>query len=722
MKKQLTLSLLAFFLVTSHLMADPPEPPTGKVWVLNHQMSDEFDVNSPDLDKWNVFGKSNSWDRTSAFDERIHEVEKEAGTDNYYLTMNPMWYYEDERFTSSGGRTYNFAGGGMDTKELQTYGYFEVRVKPSDFPMGSGVFMNSRATSAGSCNEKYHSELDIIENMGFTGPFTGSHTGSFNNIQHVNSHAKPYSDASGSCQALSYESTNSGVSGKALAAPLGFNTVGMWWQDANTAKFYNNDSYFGTITPHRDFNLPMPVIIVMETYGWGSDENNATNPKPVEWMFENDFRTKAQRAVVYDWVRVWKLVDIDETTFNNSVDNIEGQESSLSVYPSTNLGATFFYSAKASRSITATLSNPSGNILAVKEYTVSQGVRSIYAEFTLDENLAIANGYSIKYEMKDGTTIVKTSTSTVNVVAKPLEKKLWREGIPTSLEPGKSNYTIDVKYETDTASTIVIEVRKPDGSWYGSGSKHVSAGNDIASISVNTSTTTSVGTNYFFKVYMYRKGMDWRDPLNVAVSPTVYFDFAEAISPSIAISSVPTNIASDAESIDVTFDYASHHNGIVTIDLLDPQGVLAAQELRTERSGSRSLTRTIDIENTLSPSDDYSIAIRYIPEGGVSATLVDTVFNITVEGSTNIRQIKEENSLELYPNPGNGLVYLRLADTNIKLDRVEIYNLNGQQKKSIVAESNDGEYSLDLTGLTPGVYIVKAISANQVFLKNYIVQ
>ncbi len=152
---------LVFCLQFVAIEAQPPEPPPGKIWMLNEEMSDEFDANSPG-DKWDVYDKADSWDRTAAFDKRVQEVimVEEDGKPNYILSMNPMWYEQEDIF-SKGGRTYYFAGGGMATQSMQTYGYFEVRIRPSDFPMGSGVFMNSRAYSDGDCGVKYKTELKM---------------------------------------------------------------------------------------------------------------------------------------------------------------------------------------------------------------------------------------------------------------------------------------------------------------------------------------------------------------------------------------------------------------------------------------------------------------------------------------------------------------------------------------------------------------------------------
>ena len=709
--KTIALTILLSFSFHVLVLAGPPDPPVGKVWVLNHEMSDEFDANSPNIEKWKVFDKGDSWGRTASFDKRVHEAVKDAASDNYYLSMNPMWYYEDERFPRGNGLDYYFAGGGMNTREMQTYGYFEVRIRPSDFPMGSGVFMNSKGTTEGACNEKYATELDIIENMGYTGPFNEYGDGSFNNYQHVNSHTKPFTDASGSCERLPYESTNSGVDAKLLDEPLGFNTVGMWWKDENTAEFYNNDTYFGSITPNRAFYLPMPVILTMETYSWGDDEKNATNPKPLEWMFEDDFRTKEQRAVMYDWVRVWKLVDINASQFNNTTDNVMGQYDTITAYPDKKLSTTIIYSATAERIVVASIYDPAGTKLTDATYTVSKGVKSIFNEFEFDSDLTIADGYKIVFDIKDETSILKSDTSIVNIVGKPLEKKLWRDGIPTSLLPGETEYSIDVKYETDTSSTIVIEIRKPDGSWFGGGNANVDAGNGTVVVNVTTPTPTTIASNYFYKIYMYRQGYDWQDPLNTSISPTIYFDVEEPLVHGIDFLATPTELADTVSSFQVEFEYATSENGTLDIELINFNNEVVATEHRIERIGNRTLKRTIDIDSVLTASNDYKLAIMFNPENDSFTTLTDTVYNVSIistqdNGITGINEARDYG-LTLYPNPvHDGLLYIESSNLVREKLNYSIYSMSGTLMQKGLVPGDHSKTTINIDKIPAGCYMI----------------
>ncbi|ANQ49879.1 T9SS type A sorting domain-containing protein [Flammeovirga sp. MY04] len=498
----------------------------------------------------------------------------------------------------------------------------------------------------------------------------------------------------------------------------------MWWKDANTAMFYNDDKYFGTITPTRDYFMPMPVIIVMETYNWGDDdEKNATNPKPEEWMFEDDFRTKAQRAVMYDWVRVWKLVDIDQTEFNSNKDNIKGYEENITAYPSYQFSTTLIYSASTNRKVTVTLYDPSNTILAEKTYDVAQGVKSLFTEFNLDAELAIDTGYKVVYEIKDGNSVLKTTSSTFDVVEKPLEKKLWDDEIPTSLAPGKTSYPINVKYEADEPCKINIEIRKPDGSWFGSGNMNVEGGSGVATINVSMPSATPAAANYFYKVYMHRQGYDWKDPEAVSIDPVVYFNVEEPIEPAIKLLTVPTEIEGNATEVEVEFSYGTYENGTLKIELRDKDGNVMIDEVRTERIGQRTLTRYIKMDADIPPSDDYKIYIEFTPEKGSFEKVTDEISGITVtENVTSVDEINTKSSaLKVYPNPVEGTLKMVIEQSLNDIQKVEVLNVNGQLLKVISAKNGKSVSNISVSDLKSGTYLLRVTTGSgDVFTSRFI--
>ncbi|MFY0601744.1 MAG: T9SS type A sorting domain-containing protein [Cyclobacteriaceae bacterium] len=714
MKKLGQYLFAAFLLFNGSLLtlADPPAAPAGKVWILVKSMSDEFDQNSPDTEIWDIFGQKKSWDRTAAFDERIHEVWQEPGTDNYYLAMNPMWYYEDEQFSNSNGRTYLFAGGGMETRSQATYGYFEVRLRPSNFPMGSGVFMNSRKASSDDCNTKYNTELDIIENMGYNGP--GFNEG-FNNTMNVNSHAKPFELVDGSCQSLPFESTKSGVNSPTLEDPLGFNVVGMWWKNGQEAEFYYNNEAFGTITPKRNFNLPMPMIIVMETYTWGSDENNAGNPKPEAYMFEDEFRSKDERAVLYDWVRTWQLVDIDQNSFNAETDNIKLFDKSSPIYDVSSLNNSIIYAATGERTVVFSLLNESSEIISEKTYTTKTGVNSIDANLDFSDNLKKGSNYTLKAELMNNNEVLATDSYSFTVQERPLTTQLFSHKMPDRLPPTQTGYEVEIVYETASEMEIAIEVRDPNDKWIGGGlsTPVTGSGSYVFNVPVNTPTTPQTG--YYFKAHMRPVGETWREA--VFGLDNVPFVVADLISPILDITEADVKLSEDKHIIDVSFDYAIESNVSVDLLLLDSLNDLRAKKNRIERIGERSLTRSIFADSALSYADNYKVVIQMTSLEDQNQVLYDTLNDLKIgEPGAKVDALANDQvfsqKLNVFPNPSEGDLTIQYGGQYSEIKHIEILDLLGRSRMNITPKFENNDLLIDISDLASGTYILKVSTNN----------
>ncbi len=698
--------------------AQLPTPPAGKVWVKVAGMSDEFDAQSPDLEKWRVFDHGDSWDRTSAFDKRINEAVKEDGSDNYFLTMNPMWYYEDEQFTK-GDRTYLFAGGGMDTREMATYGYFEVRVKPSNFPMGSGVFMNSRKPSSDICEEKYNTELDICENMSYDGP--GANTTGFNNHMNVNSHAKPYTLQDGSCVTLPFESENSGVNGKPLEGPLDFNVVGMWWKNENQAEFFLNGKSFGTITPKRDFNLPMPVIIVMETYTWGDDENNAGNPKPLEYMFEDEFRTKDQRAVTYDWVRTWQLVDIDATRFNGSNYELEFLENSDPIYLSSIISRSLVYSAEAASEIVITVQDAGGNSLGTENYTIAAGVNSVNVEIDLSRELAIQEVCTVKAILISGEENLATDLYTFTVETKQVENRVFSDLMPTRLPPTSSSYAVKIRYEADGPMEISGEIRDPANNWLGGATSQPVSGEGFVTLNMPVNTTTTPQAGYYFKAHIRPVGTGWQDAVHAIQN--FPFTVADPVTPGINITEANVVLQEGKPVVNVAFDYGTEEDVTLELTLMNSEFEVKASKSRIERVGERSLIRSIFADSILTGASDYKVIVKMQESSGANI-YADTLHNLTIETQQNILEISSSIKPHIFPNPAIDELNILLSRSDFSEEiELKVYDISGRHIQ--VPGSIDSEeftMQVDVSTLPKGIYTAQIKTRETSYSSRFIKQ
>ncbi len=515
------------------LYASPPKPPRGKAWVKVEGMTDEFDAKSPGS-KWRIADKNDSWNRTAAFDKRAIEATLiDSTTGNYAVTINPMWYSANDVFTK-GSRTYYFAGGLFETAEMAVNGYFEIRVKPSDFPMGSGIFMNSRSYTDQPCGEKYKTELDICENMGYTGP--GANTG-WNNTMHINSHVKPTDE---NCVEQAYISTNGNL-GKKFPTGTGnkFHTVATWWKTKDSCLFYLDDVYFQTIVPKRIFNIPMPVILVSETYTWGdNDANNAGNPKPEADMFQDNFRTKAQRAVTFDYLRTWKLVDVDGNAFNDTKNNIDFYSKPVTLPVNSPVNFSLVYSAKQNCFAKIVIKNENGTVMGETVQPLETGVQLFDAKVIPASVLPIANYIAecILYTSVNGVETV-LAKSVVNISSDKLvySDSVFESELPAVLAIGLKQ-TVAIAYSASAEREIYVEMRHPAGYYMGATTVKVPKGVGTAIVPLTLLFPTTAGKDYSLLVQIRPVGGNTYNAIN---SLTALRDVASTVGVNRVVSAEP---------------------------------------------------------------------------------------------------------------------------------------------------------------------------------------
>ncbi len=311
--KLLFLFALSLFNINTEKV-DPPEPEIGKRWILNLQYSDEFNGTTLDQKKWR--NSYNGWKGRSPGYFSPNAVSVKSGM---LQIKNGIL---DKSVNVHTKKKYSIKGGAVQSLEKTAhYGYYEVNFKASRINMSTTFWMSNRkvpinfATKMNNANcskDKFSQELDIVESIG--GVITAGDK--FRKNMNFNTHYR-YIDCNGGKEKF-YSAGNNAIEGSGLKSSAllssesweEFHTYGAYWKNANEVAFYANNNFVGNVNISTDVvNKPFPrtmgINMVTETYDWAL-------PYPTNEELNND----SINTSYYNWVRSYKLVDIDAKSKN----------------------------------------------------------------------------------------------------------------------------------------------------------------------------------------------------------------------------------------------------------------------------------------------------------------------------------------------------------------------------------------------------------------------
>jgi len=290
------LSLLIFTLVPPRAMAQTsPEflsgedpRPAGKQWELVPLLSDEFDSTALDtFIKWRNTDDARWKGRVPGRFKRntVSMANGNMRITNYQLSS-------PEYVTKNNGEidTFTHACGHVISRNQGQVGYyFESSFRANKTFLSSTFWLINYKNEETGCDRRV-TELDIQECVGIVNS-TASWTQDFDQSMHSNTHSRNVScgETTGSL------GDDTLTSGKVWAD---YHTYGAYWESATEIKFFLDGEYVYSVTPVVDFDIPMYIKLVTETYDW--------NPVPADGGMTGSW---TERTTFYDWVRTWKLVD-----------------------------------------------------------------------------------------------------------------------------------------------------------------------------------------------------------------------------------------------------------------------------------------------------------------------------------------------------------------------------------------------------------------------------
>ncbi len=418
---KLMISILFFSMITVSSKAQTPTAPNGKKWEKIDELSDEFNGTSLNTAKWAI--NSPQWEgrRPARFEES--SVSVSGG--NLKISAS-------KKSNPSNGWTHN--GGLVRSKTKNLYGYYEARMKANKTFMSSTFWLINKRNEGSGCDIRT-TELDITETVGVNS----------GNANWINTMIKSMNS---NTHSRNTNCSSTPVGQKGGKAELGgqswqgYHTYGVWWKNKNEVLFYLDGKLVNTITPPADFDLPMYLRMVVETYDW--------NPPKAGQDGMND--SAANRTTYYDWVRSYKLVD---DTGNEGVDKVGFINAPTTMDPQTSYTFTIDYEASDNREIVVEFWSATSWIAQQKEIVVKgKGTKAITV--TLPSLPTAGSGYMYKTHIRPmGTTWREAidRDQIDNVVVENVDGAQDWQGIPVPANAGNGkkwellpNYSDDFNY------------------------------------------------------------------------------------------------------------------------------------------------------------------------------------------------------------------------------------------------------------------------------------
>lgn len=281
-----TLRKFAAFLfcaITISIYAQPVAP-EGSQWHLVDELSDEFNQESLDTEKWNDYHPG--WDGRTPSHFLRENVWVAEGM--LHLRSNSRVDSMDEVEDSIRDVWVNSAAVSSKKRIAQPGWYYETKMKASDISMTNSFWFRMGD----------YSEIDVIEHMGHA-----THPGKIlmDYAFAANTHAYGKKREQGYSLGNHYYMSTRGREE--------FHTYGLWWKDPNTLWFYHNGVKVMEITPSVPFEEKLHMIWDTEVFKW--------NGLPtIESLKDN-----SRNTMYVDFVRTFKLEELElpDKGYNNII-------------------------------------------------------------------------------------------------------------------------------------------------------------------------------------------------------------------------------------------------------------------------------------------------------------------------------------------------------------------------------------------------------------------
>lgn len=435
--------------------------PAGKKWVLVSNLSDEFNGSALDEVKWKNTDPA-AWIGRAPGIFKKDVVSVSGGSlrlTNYKLSSPEV----------VNGNTFTHAGGNITSNNAAQVGYYaECKMKANKTFMSSTFWLINKKNEGQGCDVRTI-ELDIQECVGEISS-TASWTQQKYREMGSNTHSR-----NTTCSETPVGSVGDHVD-IGGAAYDDYHVYAAWWKSKSEILFFLDGKYVYTVNPVADFDLPMYLRMVTETYDW--------NPVPANGGMTG---TWAERTTSYDWVRTWKLEDATDEVSIGSVPS--------SVVTGDSFNVTISYTSSGQNEVLAIVNDPSGTWLTNSKTTVQAGSGSVTLTLNQPSAWNVANGYMLGVAIRpvggDFSSNLDYQSTTFDVVSATSLASFQNQGSfkymssedPNKLASSKTSVGTTEKFE-------IIDLGDGTVALKGSNGKYVSSENGTKEL---TCTRTAIG-------------------------------------------------------------------------------------------------------------------------------------------------------------------------------------------------------------------------------------
>ncbi|ALM91903.1 MULTISPECIES: glycosyl hydrolase [Alteromonas] len=249
-------------------------------WSRVDAMSDEFNGNAINLNKWQIEPVGNGWMWIGRPPGLFKPENVSVSNGSMNVEVSPL-----EKTTELKGREYKYQGAIVRSLEAGQPGwYYEARMKANATEMSSTFWLMTKSDGVKKL------ELDIQECVGKMSPDATEWAKNWDHIFHSNAihRVNKHNPEKVQIQGIKYLPEQNHERYFVYAA---------WWKSAKEIRFYLDGKYVYSIEPSVDWDVPAFYQMAIETYDW--------NPVPEDGGMVVT-GTKEQRTTRYDWIRTWR--------------------------------------------------------------------------------------------------------------------------------------------------------------------------------------------------------------------------------------------------------------------------------------------------------------------------------------------------------------------------------------------------------------------------------